>query len=100
MALFCSKKLLASLRGITSKHLGDFYCLNCLRSFTKENKRESQKRVSQNFEKPSEDIKILVFNQYQKSNKASFIIYEGLDCLIKKLMDVKIILKIHPQKNK
>ena len=27
------KKLSALLRGITSKHVGDFYCLNCLHSF-------------------------------------------------------------------
>ena len=28
------KKLSTLLRGITSKHHGDFYCLNCLHSFT------------------------------------------------------------------
>ena len=27
------KKLSTLLRGITSKHLGDFYCLNCRYSF-------------------------------------------------------------------
>ena len=27
------KKLSALLRGVTSKHYGDFYCLNCLHSF-------------------------------------------------------------------
>ena len=26
------KKLLTLLRGVTSKHHGDFYCLNCFRS--------------------------------------------------------------------
>ena len=30
------KKLSALLRGITSKHHGDFYCLNCLHSFATE----------------------------------------------------------------
>ena len=30
------KKLSALLRGITSKHQGDFYCLNCLHFFAKE----------------------------------------------------------------
>ena len=30
----------------------------------------------------SEDTKILEFNQYQKSDKASFVIYENLECLI------------------
>ena len=35
------KKLSASLRGITSKHHGEFYCLKYLHSFATENKRES-----------------------------------------------------------
>ena len=35
------KKLSTLLRGITSKHHGHFYCLNCLHSFTTENKLES-----------------------------------------------------------
>ena len=30
---FAVKKLSALLRGITSKHYVDFYCLNCLRAF-------------------------------------------------------------------
>ena len=42
---------------------------------------------------PSEDIKILEFNQYQKSDKSPFIIYADLECLIEKLMDAKIIMK-------
>ena len=40
---------------------------------------------------PSEDAKILQFNQYKKSDKAPFIIYAYLECLKKRLMDVKII---------
>ena len=47
---------------------------------------------------PSEDNKILEFNQYQKSDKAPFIIYADLECLTKKI-DECIILKIH-QKQK
>ena len=39
------EKLSALLRGITSKHHGDFYCPNCLHSFATENKRESQKSI-------------------------------------------------------
>ena len=42
------KKLSVLLRRITSKHQGDFYCLNCLRSFSTENKRESHKKVCEN----------------------------------------------------
>ena len=34
---------------------------------------------------PSEDTEILEFNQHQKSDKAPFIIYAGLECLIEKI---------------
>ena len=46
---------------------------------------------------PSGDTKIIEFNQNQKSDKAPFAIYAGPECIIEKLMDVKIILKIHLQ---
>ena len=39
------KKLSALLRGITSKHHDDFYCLNCLHFFGTETKFESHKKV-------------------------------------------------------
>ena len=34
---------------------------------------------------PSEDTKILEFNQYKKSEKALFIIYADLECIIEKI---------------
>ena len=34
---------------------------------------------------PSEDTKILEFNQYQKSDKVLFVIYADLECLIEKI---------------
>ena len=34
---------------------------------------------------PSEDTKILEFSQYQKSDKAQFIIYAGLEYIIEKI---------------
>ena len=56
--------LSALLRGITSKHHSDFYCLNCLHSFTTESKHESRNKVCENKDfcniiMPSEDTKIL-----------------------------------------
>ena len=33
----------------------------------------------------SQDIKILEFNQYQKSDKAPFIIYADLECIIERI---------------
>ena len=62
-------KLSILLRGITSKYHGDFYCPNCLHSFATENKREFHKKVCENKDvrniMPSEDTKILEFNQYR-----------------------------------
>ena len=65
------KKLSALLRGIMSKHYSDFYCLNCLKSFRTKNKLELHKRKCGNKDfvnviMPSEDTKLLEFNQYQK----------------------------------
>ena len=78
------KKLSTLLRGVTSKHHGDFYYLNCFHSFATENKRESHKKGCGNKDfyntiMPSEDTKILELNQYQKSDKAPFIIYADLE---------------------
>ena len=42
------KRLFVLLRGITFKHHGDIYCLNCLYTFTTENKREYRKKVCEN----------------------------------------------------
>ena len=91
MALSCSEKTISILlRGITSKHYGDFYCLNCLHSFATENKLETHKTVCENKDfcnilVPYEETKILEFNQYQKSAKETFIIYADLECLIGKI---------------
>ena len=37
------KRLSALLKGITSKHDRDFYCLNCFYSFTTENRLKKMK---------------------------------------------------------
>ena len=79
MALSCNKKISALLRGITSKNNDKFYCLNYLYSFRIKNKLESHKTVCGNKNvcnviMPSQDTKILEFNQYQKSDKVTFII--------------------------
>ena len=83
------KKLLALLRWLTSKHHGDFYCLNCVSSFATEKKIQSHKKVCKSKDfcniMPHEDSKILDFNQYQKSDKALFIIYPDLGCIIEKI---------------
>ena len=76
------KKISALLRGITSKHYRDFYCLNCLHSFRTQNKLELHKKVRENKDlcnviMPSEDTKMLEFNQLS-------IMYADLKCIIEK----------------
>ena len=46
---------------------------------------------------PSEDSKILEFNQYQKSYEAPFIIYADLECTIEKIDGCKSNPEIYPQ---
>ena len=84
------KKLSALLRGITSKHKGDFYCLNCLHSFRTENKLKSHEKVCKYQDfcvilKSSGKDKILEFNRYKKSDKIPHIIYADIESLIKKI---------------
>ena len=43
---------------------------------------------------PSEETKILEFNQYRTSDKIPFIIYADLKCFIEKINGFKIILYI------
>ena len=67
-----------------------FYCLNCLHPFRTKHKLESPIKVCENkyfcnIVMPSEDTKILDFNQHQKSEKAPFITYADLECLIEKI---------------
>ena len=74
------KNLPALSRGINYKYCGDFYCQNCFHHFTIENKLELHKKVCENkyfcnVSLPSDDTEILEFNQNQKSDKATFIIY-------------------------
>ena len=62
------KKLSALLRGITSKHDGDFYYHDyCY------------------VEMPKENNKILKYNNGEKSMKVSFIIYVDLESLLEKM---------------
>ena len=82
-------KFSALLKGITSKHTGDFYCLNCFRAYTTKNKLERHENVCKNHdyccvEMPNEDNKILKYNHGEKSVKAPFIIYADLESLCEK----------------
>ena len=74
------KSLSALLRGVTSKHVGDFYCINCFHSYSTENKLKEHENLCKNHdyyyvEMPNEDNKILKYNHEENFLKVPFIIY-------------------------
>ena len=84
------KPLPALLRGITLKRPDNFYCLNSWHYFRTENKLKSHKQICENKDfcntvMPFENRKILEFNQYQKFDKAAFIIYAFPEFLVEKI---------------
>ena len=87
---FAVKSLSALFRGKTLNNNGDFYCLRCFQLYTTENKLKKHKKVCENHdycyvEIPEEDIKILKYNQGEKSMKVPFIIYADLESLLEKI---------------
>ena len=84
------KKLSTLLRGIKSKHHGDFCCLSCLHSFRTENKLKSHEKVCKKkyfcgIKMPAEKYNLLEFSQYMKWDKMPYIIYADIEYLIKKI---------------
>ena len=78
------------LRGITSNHKEDFYCLNCFHSYRTENKLEAHKKICEkhdycHVEMPTENNNIIKYNHGEKSIKLSFVIYADLECLLEKM---------------
>ena len=84
------KSLSRLLRGISSNHDGNYYCLNCFHSYRTENKLNDHKKVCENHdycntEMPNKDNNLIKYNQGNKSIKLPFIIYADLECLLKKI---------------
>ena len=74
-------------RGITAHFNGDFYCLGCLHSFRTDNALKRHERLCDNndychVEMPTKDDKKLKYNHGEKSLKATFTIYDDLECLL------------------
>ena len=84
------KNLSRLLKGITSNHKEDFYCLNCFHSYRTENKLEVHKKICENHdychvEMPTKNNNIIKCNHGEKSMKLSFVIYADLECLLEKM---------------
>ena len=89
MALFNSKRLNALLKGITSKHDGDLYCLNCFHSYASKESLEKHMKVCEDKDycyiempKKSESSK---YQSGIKSMKSPFIIVADIEPLLKKM---------------
>ena len=96
------KSLPVLLRGTTSNHHRDFYCLNCFHSYCTLNKLKKHERVCNNLdyfhvEMPNEHEKIK-YLPGEKSLKGPFIVYADLECLLKKCYLINITPKILTQR--
>ena len=74
------KNISGLLKGITSTHMKDFYCLNCFHSYRTTNKLESHKKICGNHDY----CHVVKYNHGEKSMKVPFIIYADLECLLEK----------------
>ena len=84
------KRLSALLKGISSNHVGDFYCLNCFHSYRTKNKLKKHKRVCNNhdyccLEMPNKDNKVLKYYSEENLLKFPAIIYGDLEFLLEKM---------------
>ena len=84
------KNLSGLLRGITSNHAGDFYCLNCFCAYYTKNKFETHKKICENYdychvEMPTKGNHFIKYNHGEKSMKLPFVIYADLECLLEKM---------------
>ena len=84
------KNLSGLLRGLTSNHAGDCYCLKCFSAYSTKNKLEKHKKIRENHdychvEMPTKDNNIIKYNQGEKSIKMPFTIYGDLECLLEKM---------------
>ena len=74
------KRLSALFRGITSNHVGEFFCLNCFHSYSTKEKLKKHEEVRHDHdycyvEIPDKDKKILKCDHGEKSLKTPFITY-------------------------
>ena len=81
------KRIPALLRGISSTHDGDHYCLNCFHSYRTEEKLKAHEElcINNNFaliKMPTEKNKYVSSTPGKNSLKKPFIIYADLECLL------------------
>ena len=84
------KNLSGLLRGITSNHKEDFYCLNCFHSYSTKNKLEAHKKICENHDYCYVEMGYSIFTHcsFDKSkNKLNY--YRKDDCMNKFCKDLR-----------
>ena len=84
------KRLSALLKGVTSKHVEDSYCLNFLCSFRTINVLKKHVNVCKDHyycyvEMPDKDNNILKYDSGEKYMRVPFIMYSDLECLLENI---------------
>ena len=90
MALSCNKNISGLLRGRTSSHNGEFYCLNCLHLYKTKSKLKKHEKLCKNHDfcnpkMPDVNKNIFESKPEKKSLKHAFVIYADLECLLLKM---------------
>ena len=89
MAIYCCKKFVCTIQRNNRHNHGDFYSLNCFKSYPRENELKKHTKVCENHgycyvEMPEEYNKILKYNEGEKYMRVPFI-YADLKCLLEKM---------------
>ena len=84
------KNLSGFLRGITSNHNADLYCLNCFVHILLKINLKNIKKICENHdychaEMPIKGNNTIKYNHGEKSMKIPFTIYADLECLLEKM---------------
>ena len=83
------KTLSGFLRGITGNNHGDFYCLNCLHSYTTKNRLKKHQKICENHEYCELEMpkkgSVLNYIPGEKSVMAPFVIYADLESILEKM---------------
>ena len=82
------KIISALLKGVSSKHNGDFYCLNCFNSYRTKQKLEDHAKLCGNndfsaIKMPEEKNKFISSTPGKNTLKNPFIIYADFECILR-----------------
>ena len=84
------KSIPALLRGVTSTHNGDFYCLNCFHSYRTHNALKNHEKLCEdhdycNVKMPNDDNNYISSTSGKNSLRVPIVIYADFECVLFKM---------------